>query len=433
MTSLADVHVAFRTWFGPEYDLDAINVVLATVAAERLGGDPLWLLLVSGPGNAKTETVQSLSGTGALIISTITSEGALLSATPARERAAGATGGLLQRLGPTGILVFKDFTSILSMHREGRAQIMAALREMHDGHWVRTVGSDGGQSLEWNGHIAVIGAVTTAWDMAHGAIAAMGDRFVIFRMDSMKGRQAAARQAMQNIGTEVEMRAELALVVEQLLSTIERGTPSMGLDIEGRDRLMAAADVVTQGRTSVEYDGRGYIKEAHAHEMPTRFLKQLGQVVRGAVAIGMDSAHAIELAMRCARDSMPPLRLSILFDVMSHPYTHVQDVRKRLDQPRTTISRELEALHLLRLLTMEETQLPSGKTQSHYTIAPHINPHVLEPRSCPGSSDLGEQRERGGDTTGQGMRLFHWLDSTDEVPEHADEMWEEVARTLQYA
>jgi hypothetical protein len=35
-----------------------IDAVLAT-AAERLAGDPLWLLVVSGPGNAKTETVQS--------------------------------------------------------------------------------------------------------------------------------------------------------------------------------------------------------------------------------------------------------------------------------------------------------------------------------------------------------------------------------------
>ena len=47
-----------------------LNAVLATAAAERLTGDPLWLLVVSGPGNAKTETVQALSGAGALVTST---------------------------------------------------------------------------------------------------------------------------------------------------------------------------------------------------------------------------------------------------------------------------------------------------------------------------------------------------------------------------
>jgi hypothetical protein len=81
----------FRRWLGDEYDLDTLNAVLATAAAERLAGDPLWLLVVSGPGNAKTETVQALRGAGAHVTSTIASEGALLSAVPKRNRAKDAT------------------------------------------------------------------------------------------------------------------------------------------------------------------------------------------------------------------------------------------------------------------------------------------------------------------------------------------------------
>jgi hypothetical protein len=41
---------------------DALNAVLATAAVERLDGDPLWLPVISGSGNAKTETVQTLTG-----------------------------------------------------------------------------------------------------------------------------------------------------------------------------------------------------------------------------------------------------------------------------------------------------------------------------------------------------------------------------------
>ena len=62
--TLIEVHDVFRKWFGAEYDTATIDAVMATVAAERLSGDPLWLLLVSGPGNIKTETVQSLAGAG---------------------------------------------------------------------------------------------------------------------------------------------------------------------------------------------------------------------------------------------------------------------------------------------------------------------------------------------------------------------------------
>jgi hypothetical protein len=58
----------------------------------------LWLLLVSGPGNAKTETVTALSRSpGVHIISTIASEGALLSATSKGECAKNATGWTAQR------------------------------------------------------------------------------------------------------------------------------------------------------------------------------------------------------------------------------------------------------------------------------------------------------------------------------------------------
>jgi len=110
---------------------------LAAAAAERLAGDPLWLLVISGPGNTKTETVQALSGAGAHVSSTISSEGALLSASPRKSRAKTATGGLLRKIGDRGILVIKDVTSILSADRNTRAGVLAALREVYDGRWQR--------------------------------------------------------------------------------------------------------------------------------------------------------------------------------------------------------------------------------------------------------------------------------------------------------
>lgn len=385
VVTLDEAHATFRRWLGADYDTDALDAVLAAAAVERLDGDPLWLLLVSGSGNAKTETVQALVGGGATMTSTISSAGALLSATSRKERANDATGGLLRQLGDRGVLVVKDVTSILSMSRDMRGEVLAALREVYDGSWSRSVGTDGGRTLEWTGRLAVVGAVTTAWDQAHSVIASMGDRFVLVRMDSNTGRVAAGQRAIGNTGDEARMRAELAAAVGGVLAGVRPGEAVRPTAAE-IDALLEAANVVTLSRTGVIYDYRGDVIDAHAPEMPTRFAKQLTQVMRGAVALGADRSAALRLAIRCARDSMPPLRLAILDDVALHPQSAVKDVRRRLAKPRATVDRELQALHMLGVLTVEEEEgehrgLPV--TVWRYSVTDGINPRSLDSNSVP--------------------------------------------------
>lgn len=400
--TLAEVHDVFTKWLGEDYDLDGLDATLAAAAVERMDGDPLWLLVISGSGNAKTETVQSLAGSGALLVSTITSEGALLSATSKKEVAKDATGGLLREIGDSGVLVIKDVTSILSMGRDQRAQVLGALREIYDGAWTRSVGTDGARRLHWSGRIALVGAVTTAWDSAHAVIASMGDRFVLLRMDSTTGRQAAGRRAIGNTGSELVMRAELSAACAGALAGVD---PAAGITLTDDEtvRLLDAADLVTLSRTGVEYDHKGDVIDAHAPEMPTRFAKQLAQVVRGGVAIGMAREDAMRLAIRCARDSMPPLRLAIVDDLAEHPDSTTAEIRKRVNKPRATVDRQLQALHILEVLDVDEEETEwAGKpaTRWRYRLAEGIVPDALNPKSVPEMSVLppiplvGEREER---------------------------------------
>ena len=94
----------------------------------------------------------------------------------------GAKGGLLREIGDRGLLVVKDFGSILSMYRDARAATLAALREIYDGHWTRIVGSDGGRVLHWEGQVGLVGAVTPALDSYHSVMAALGERFLLVRL-----------------------------------------------------------------------------------------------------------------------------------------------------------------------------------------------------------------------------------------------------------
>jgi hypothetical protein len=65
--------------------------------------------------------------------------------------------------------------------------------------------------------------------------------------------------------------------------------------------------------------------------MPTRLAKQLTQIFRGAVAIGLNRTQALALVLRCARDSMPQLRLEVLREVARQPDVSVnRELKSRL-------------------------------------------------------------------------------------------------------
>ena len=97
--TLADVGKTFRRWLYVP-DATPIYVNIAATIANRLAGDPAWLLTVGPPGGGKTEVLQSLARLPNMHQAATLTEGALLSGTSRRETAAGAKGGLLtnQRL-----------------------------------------------------------------------------------------------------------------------------------------------------------------------------------------------------------------------------------------------------------------------------------------------------------------------------------------------
>jgi hypothetical protein len=354
--SIDDVHRQFREYLGDDYDMQTADATLSCAAANKLDGDPPWLMLISGSGNAKTETVNSVSGVESTIaISTLTSAAALLSSPPKTPRpGTKATGGILRRFGERGILVIKDFTSIISGDRKARNEIMAALREIHDGKWNRNIGADGGLTISWEGRIICICACTTTWDTAHSVIAAMGPRFVIIRSNARdrSGRINAGRRSIKNAGRENAIHEEINQMVAALIADARLSDRDAALRPDEEAKLLDAADLVTLARTEVETDYHGNVVDAHEPEMPTRFAKQLVLIFRGALAIGIGRKSALALVLRCARDSIPPIRLAVLRDLDDNDFDdcRITAIADRLCKPWTTIRRTLDALHVLRIV-----------------------------------------------------------------------------------
>lgn len=360
--TLDDVHEVFTRWLGQAYDLDVLDAVLAATAAGLvLDGDPTNLLVVGGSGAAKTETVSPLAAAGAIVTSTISSEGALLSGTSARETSSAATGGLLRKVGDRGVLVLKDITSILSMNRDSRAAVLAALREVSDGYWERNLGVDGGKSLQWRGRCTIIGAVTTSWDQAHSVIASMGDRFPLIRMPEDNALEAGS-QALANTGSEDLMREELAAAVGGLLQHLEVAEEEL---INYEEFILPVANVVTWGRTAVVTNNRGDVLTAHAREMPTRFAKQLAQLYRGSRCIGLSDQAARRIVLRVARDTLPPMRRIVLSGLLKdEDYATTLKIARSLGKPRSSVDQQLQALVSLGLAEVDQDSHAGGEREA---------------------------------------------------------------------
>ena len=315
--TIKDVVKIFERWLHLR-DPGAVYVTLATIAANRTEGDPLWTMLVGGPGWGKTEILRSTSNLTDVHPAATLTEGALLSGTSKKEKAAAAKGGLLRQIGAYGILICKDFTSILSMHRDPRGQLLAALREIYDGEWTRHVGVDGGRTLSWSGKLGLIAACTTAIDTHHAVMAVMGERFVLYRLGEVDAA-AQGRQALANTGHERELRDELAEAVQDLFATldIQADRPLPALEPAETERLIALAALAARCRSAVERDGYSHEIELIADpEAPARLAQALRRLYGGLLLIGLSRAEAWPYVTKTALDSMPKLRRGV-FDALA--------------------------------------------------------------------------------------------------------------------
>src|SRR5262245_60249041 len=103
-------------------DPTPLYAVFGAVAANLLDGDPVWLGLIAPPSSAKTEILNSLSKLPDVVQVSSLSPASFLSATAKKERGNDATGGLLAQIGKFGIIVLKDFTTMLSLRPEANQE-----------------------------------------------------------------------------------------------------------------------------------------------------------------------------------------------------------------------------------------------------------------------------------------------------------------------
>lgn len=341
---LRECVATFRRWLHMP-DPGVLLVTLATVAANRADGDPVWLLVVGPPGSGKTEALATLSTLPDVHAAATLTEASLLSGTSKRDKASDAKGGLLREVGDFGIIVCKDFGSILSMNRDARAAVLAALREVYDGSWTRHVGTDGGRTLAWSGKVGLLAGCTPAIDSHHAVIGSMGERFVLYRLPPVDAAQQA-RRALSHVGKERAMRQELGAAVSAVLDAVSPSrivAPPAEATIA---RLVSLASLAVRCRSAVERDG--YSREVllvPEAEAPGRLALVLLRLLNGLRAIGCPAGEAWRLVTKSALDCMPALRRSVLDALMARTGpASTTEIAEAIGYPSITARRALEDL-----------------------------------------------------------------------------------------
>jgi DNA-binding transcriptional ArsR family regulator len=358
--ALADVVGTFRKWLYLP-DPGALYIALATVAANRLSGDPVWLLLVGASSCGKTEILFSLGGLEEIVPAATLTEASLLSGVPRKDVAAGASGGLLKKIGDYGVLTLKDFGSVLSMHRDARAAVLAALRECYDGSWDRPVGADGGRVLHWQGKLGLVAGVTTVVDRHHAVIDSLGSRFAFYRIEIDERKKQAGR-ALEHRRRGRGMRQELRDAVAGFFAGLELPEDDAALSGADEARLVDLADFVTVARSPVERDAYASreIELIPDAEAPARFAIMLAALLEGLLLIGIGAPAAWGLVTKVAFDSMPAQRRRIIEHLSARAETTTKEAATALGLPTTTARRTLEDLAAHGLVHREEGGKPGA-------------------------------------------------------------------------
>lgn len=329
-------------------DSGIIKVLAASVIANKLKADPVWLFIVAASGGTKTELIRGLNKIeGIYPISDLTPQ-TFLSGEKGQKNAS-----LLLRLPPEDtILTYKDFTTVITMHRDKRHAILSQLREIYDGYYRKEFGT--GETKTWEGKMGFIAGVTSVIDNHQSIFQVLGERFVQYR-PSQPDTIALAKKAMANSGGEKVMREEIQNAFADFIAGVEIPQEAPKISEELKDRIAYLASFCVRARSGIIRDGFSSreIELIPDTELPTRLAKQLITLSSALSLISNATAEEdYELLFKIGMDTLPQKRRRTLETLIkATDELETADVAMEIGYPTNTTRRILEDLHGLGLIT----------------------------------------------------------------------------------
>ncbi len=267
-------------------DRDIVRILAAISISQVLRFDPIWLLLITSSGGGKSALVDCLAKIPYVHTLDTLTPNTFASA----MKIAGKETALLRKI-KNGMLVFKDFTSILEMNEVARREIMSQLRAIYDGKFVRHAGN--GEEISWKGKISCIACSTTTIYHHLSKFATMGERFIIYEIvqpDRISVTKKTFTRKRNNMDPAI-MREHLQDCfisyinnVREVLINNDFNASDISEDLE--NEIIQIADFCTQARSGLEKNTyTRNIEFIPSKEMPTRMAEQFYALLASFVAL----------------------------------------------------------------------------------------------------------------------------------------------------
>lgn len=321
-----------------------VKFLMSCYCANELSQRPVWAMIVAASGGGKTELLNSLLSLEKIYPISSLTPSTFLSGMPGPR-----DNSLLPKLSGK-IMVFKDWTVILSMQKDARAELFGQLRDIHDGAMSKEFGN--GQKRSWKGKTSILAACTESIDLNQQQNAHLGERFIYYR-PVMPERLAVAFRALNNAALQEQMGKELQDAVYAFMKGVDfthfAELPEFSEDM--KVEIVHLTNFSTLARSSVIRDF-GFKKEVifvPAPEMPTRVLQQLSLLGSGAMIVngGQLLPEDVEMIYKTALDSIPRTNYIVIRELAKADNQTTAAIAYALGYPTDTIRTYLENIALV--------------------------------------------------------------------------------------
>lgn len=357
MTTLQEVKDAYKSVFYMKDENDGVlDVILAVTISTWTGNDGIWLLLIGGPSTGKTECLNIVTTLEFVhTISTLT-ENTFLSGMKLK---AGQEASLLHRIGPKGVLVFKDFTTVLGLRDDRRTEILNQMREIYDGRINKSTGN--GDDNTWEGKINVLAATTEVIYSEANKQAANGIRFFNYVMPKMTMEEefmmAKRSKAMINHAKAKRdwLRELTKDYVEGVLKTIGEDLPQIPEELSERIRNLAY--VITKARAATDHNWKGDVEFVHEKESIPRLVNQMEILAQTFMLMnhGKPSVKHEKIIFKILMDSIPKYSRKVIEIMLKYPAVTSAGVAQEMNMQTEVVARWLIQLNAHEIIDRKKT------------------------------------------------------------------------------